>query len=161
MRFSEKSVSDRGISKMGMAPLGGIVESNEARQGGPDWVGIRNRGLTFGAALEALKHGRRVARAGWNGKGMWLARQAPGTYAAQSELFDNVPVVRRYAELETASTSVDVAATIVMRAADGSFVFGWLASQTDMDASDWVEFLAPCCALDHDMDGACPVHPPR
>lgn len=27
----------------------------------------------FGVALKSLKHGNRVSRAGWNGKGMWLA----------------------------------------------------------------------------------------
>ena len=29
-------------------------------------------GMTFGLAIEALKTGQRVARAGWNGKGMWV-----------------------------------------------------------------------------------------
>ncbi len=29
--------------------------------------------MTFGLAIEALKKGLRVARAGWNGKGMWLS----------------------------------------------------------------------------------------
>jgi len=29
-------------------------------------------GLNFGLAIEALKKGFKVARAGWNGKGMWL-----------------------------------------------------------------------------------------
>lgn len=29
-------------------------------------------GITFGAAIEAMKLGKRVARAGWNGKGMHL-----------------------------------------------------------------------------------------
>lgn len=28
--------------------------------------------LTFGAAIEALKQGKRVTRKGWNGKGMFL-----------------------------------------------------------------------------------------
>ncbi len=31
-------------------------------------------GLTFGLAIEALKLGKKVARAGWNGKGMWVRR---------------------------------------------------------------------------------------
>lgn len=29
--------------------------------------------MDFGMAVAALKLGKRVARAGWNGKGMWLA----------------------------------------------------------------------------------------
>lgn len=31
--------------------------------------------MNFGKAIEALKSGSRVARSGWNGKGMWLALQ--------------------------------------------------------------------------------------
>jgi len=30
--------------------------------------------MNFGEALEALKQGNRVARKGWNGKGMWIAK---------------------------------------------------------------------------------------
>jgi hypothetical protein len=28
--------------------------------------------LNFGQAIEALKDGKKVARQGWNGKGMWI-----------------------------------------------------------------------------------------
>ncbi|MBK8184228.1 MAG: DUF2829 domain-containing protein [Candidatus Competibacteraceae bacterium] len=35
--------------------------------------------LNFGHALEALKSGLRVQRAGWNGKGMYVQVQAPDT----------------------------------------------------------------------------------
>lgn len=37
--------------------------------------------LTFGDALEALKQGERVARAGWNGKGMYLELQRPDAHS--------------------------------------------------------------------------------
>ena len=33
--------------------------------------------MDFGAALIALRGGHRVARSGWNGKGMWLKLQVP------------------------------------------------------------------------------------
>ncbi len=33
--------------------------------------------LDFGGALKEMKAGERVARDGWNGKGMWLALQVP------------------------------------------------------------------------------------
>tara|TARA_R110000822_G_scaffold301108_1_gene424809 strand:+ start:21771 stop:22094 length:324 start_codon:yes stop_codon:yes gene_type:complete len=39
-------------------------------------------GMTFGDAINALKVGCRVARAGWNGKNMWLVL-VPGTQEAQ------------------------------------------------------------------------------
>ena len=37
-------------------------------------------GLNFGLALEALKRGHRVARAGWNGKGMYVRFISSWTY---------------------------------------------------------------------------------
>jgi hypothetical protein len=39
------------------------------------------KALTFGDALAALKQGKRVARDGWNGKGMWLALQTPDQHS--------------------------------------------------------------------------------
>jgi len=39
-------------------------------------------GLSFGLAIEALKKGHKVARNGWNGKGMWLVL-VPGTELAK------------------------------------------------------------------------------
>lgn len=42
------------------------------------------RGLTFGEALEALKSGLRVARAGWNGKGMFAYVVPAASYPVQT-----------------------------------------------------------------------------
>lgn len=92
--------------------------------------------MNFGEAIQAMRDGKRVSRSGWNGKGMWLALWRPGTYAASSELFDNCPALRDHA-LEARSKSLDVCGSIVMKTADGSVLFGWLASQTDMLANDW------------------------
>ena len=33
---------------------------------------VVNDSMTFGDAIEAMKHGKRVARKGWNGKGMYI-----------------------------------------------------------------------------------------
>lgn len=41
-------------------------------------------GLTFGLAIEALKLGKRVARAGWNGKGMFVYLVPANSYPAQT-----------------------------------------------------------------------------
>lgn len=40
--------------------------------------------MTFGLALEALKRGQRVARAGWNGKGMFAYLVPANSYPAQT-----------------------------------------------------------------------------
>ncbi len=96
---------------------------------------------SFGNALLALKAGERVARAGWNGKGMWLA------LTTESEVQANSPTLRgaaMHVAVEVVSAGGDfnksalkVCPHIDMRAADGSLVIGWLASQTDMLAEDW------------------------
>ena len=40
--------------------------------------------VNFGEAIEALKQGLRVARNGWNGKGMWLKLQEPDEHSKMS-----------------------------------------------------------------------------
>ncbi len=69
-------------------------------------------GSTFGTALHRLKRGKRVARKGWNGKGMWLELQTPDAFSKM-----DLPY-------------------IYMRTAQGDLV-PWLASQTDLLAEDW------------------------
>jgi hypothetical protein len=77
-------------------------------------------GLTFGDAIEALKAGKRVARAGWNGKGMWLGLHTEGGTFIREEC----------------GTEIEYADYITMKTADNKLV-PWLASQTDMLAEDW------------------------
>src|ERR1017187_8095367 len=42
--------------------------------------------MNFGEAIEGLKQGKRVSRAGWNGKGIWLSL-TPGTPVLPAEKF--------------------------------------------------------------------------
>lgn len=87
----------------------------------------------FGGAVRHLKQGRRVAREGWNGKGMWLAL-SPGNPALPAEKFWAGPN-RAFAEAN--GGTAEVLPSITMKTADGKVVMGWLASQTDMLAEDW------------------------
>ena len=41
-------------------------------------VDYKEAGMSFGGAIQCLKRGQKVARKGWNGKGMWLWLK-PGT----------------------------------------------------------------------------------
>lgn len=92
-------------------------------------------GMTFGQALEAIKAGVRVARAGWNGKGMWIAL-SPGSEFSASHA---KPGHAAYHLAQQAPAApIRLGAHIDMKAADGSLVIGWLASQTDMLAEDWL-----------------------
>lgn len=83
--------------------------------------------LTFGLAIEALKLGKKVARAGWNGKGMFLFLVPGSTFKV-----NRPPLLGIYPE----GTEINYCPHIDMKTADGKVV-PWLASQTDMLAEDW------------------------
>ncbi len=93
------------------------------------------QGMPFGLALEAVRKGLKVARAGWNGKGMWLSL-SPGSKALNWERFWS-PANRAYAQAQPGG-GVDVLPCITMKTAGGEILMGWLASQTDMLSDDWV-----------------------
>lgn len=81
--------------------------------------------MDFGEALSILKEGSSVSREGWNGKGMYLYLVPANTYAAQTEIAkknfgDSVPY-EAYIALKTVQNTV----------------VPWLASQSDLLASDW------------------------
>lgn len=84
-------------------------------------------GMEFGHALKALKEGHRVARAGWNSKGMFVFLVAGSVFKVNRE-----PLMSILGE----GTEVQYQGHIDMRTADGTIV-PWLASQTDLLADDW------------------------
>ena len=84
-------------------------------------------GMTFGLAVEAMKCGAKVARSGWNGKGMFLFLVSGSQFTV-----NRAPLLGIYPE----GTVIDYCPHIDMRTADGKIV-PWLASQTDVLADDW------------------------
>ena len=91
--------------------------------------------MDFGMAIIALKRGECVARKGWNGKGMFLTLQTG------SEV-DGSNMRNEGAKNYYGDNKVKIAPHIDMKAADETYVVGWLASQTDMLAEDW-EIVKP------------------
>ena len=85
----------------------------------------RTDGMNFGLAIEAAKMGKRIARKGWNGKGMYVFLVHGMDFHTNADL----------SELD--DQDVEVLDCLVMRTATGAFCPGWLASQTDMLADDW------------------------
>lgn len=83
--------------------------------------------MNFGKAIEALKEGRRVAREGWNGKGMFIFLVSGSNFVVNRE-----PLLSIMGE----GTMVTYRPHIDMKDAEGKVV-PWLASQTDMLAEDW------------------------
>ena len=106
-----------------------FFEANYAQAPGPD-------GLTFGQALELLKQGKKVARAGWNGRGMfiWL-NPAVGVRADWCK----DPTLKKLAQEN--GGSIPGLGTICMYTVDSTgrkaILTGWLASQSDLLLSDW------------------------
>jgi hypothetical protein len=80
--------------------------------------------MDFGDAIRAMRDGKRVARSGWNGKNLWIRIVDPGPrhtvldYTMASQI---VVQYRPYIEMKDAQ----------------DMLVPWLASQTDMLATDW------------------------
>ena len=73
----------------------------------------------IGQAVALLKAGEKVARQGWNGKGMWLKLQVPDEHSKMT-----LPYV--YIEYPSAHPAYPLGSRVP-----------WLASQTDLLAEDW------------------------
>mgnify|MGYP002662559807 CR=1 FL=1 len=87
--------------------------------------------MSFGHAVELLKAGHRVARSGWNGKGMFLSlvKGRDTDYHVNSEVFGT-------GNDGNSQDQLPVLDAIYMKTADNKLV-PWLASQTDVLAEDW------------------------
>lgn len=83
----------------------------------------------FSGALVALKQGRKVYREGWNGKRMFLFLVPGSTFEV-----NRPPLMGIYPE----GTKIDYHAHIDMKTAQDDVV-PWVASQTDLLATDWFE----------------------
>jgi hypothetical protein len=77
--------------------------------------------MNFGQALQGLKNGGRVARAGWNGKGIFIELQRPDA---------NSKMTHPYIYINTTGLQTD-------NPDAPKNLVPWLASQTDMLAEDW------------------------
>ncbi len=83
----------------------------------------RNLYYEFWKSIRRIENGNKIAREGWNGKGMYIFKH---------EGFDTNEVSNI-----TGNKHDNVPPFICMKTADKNVVFGWLASQTDMLAEDW------------------------
>lgn len=110
-------------------------------------------GLNFGSAIDAAKNGELISREGWNGKGMFVFMRPGDTITVENVMnIKTLPAkvkdyfFRQHQEkmLNVKSndhfvpkTEINFTPYLCMKAADGTVVNGWLASQTDMLAEDW------------------------
>lgn len=90
--------------------------------------------MNFGEAIELLKLGKKVARKGWNGKGMYLFLLPAATVPL--EWCKTEPLI---SIAKQNGGKVECLGSIRMVTADKKVLTGWLASQTDMLSEDWTE----------------------
>lgn len=85
----------------------------------------------FGWALNRLKAGEKVSRSGWNGVGMYVV--------LQKGYPEGIPVNKNTAEATGVpeGTIQKFRPYLMMKTADDAFV-PWVASQSDLLASDWM-----------------------
>lgn len=90
--------------------------------------------MDFGDALRAMKSGHRISRLGWNGKDMWLSYSIghPAVPAEQFWSSHNQAFARGNGGV------AKVLPCITMKTAQNEILMGWLASQSDMLANDWI-----------------------
>lgn len=81
--------------------------------------------FNFGKALDHLQDSKRVARSGWNGKGMYILLVDGPEWSVDSD------------QMDERESDLDTDGFILMRTAKGTLV-PWLASQTDILAADWL-----------------------
>lgn len=89
--------------------------------------------MDFGGALIMLRHGYKVARRGWNGKGMFVYYVPGSTFKVAHA---RPPLNEHYAD-RPLSDELTYRPHIDMKYADGTHGV-WLASQSDMLGDDWV-----------------------
>lgn len=90
-----------------------------------NWAGC---GLDFGTALLALKDGKRVARAGWNGKGMFVYLVPAASYPVQTGA-----AKAHFGE----GAMVPYNAYLALKGVDDT-VSTWAPSGSDALAEDWL-----------------------
>lgn len=83
--------------------------------------------MNFSDALEQLKAGNRVARSGWNGKGMFAYLVGPNSYPVQTGA-----AKRHFGE----GAMVPYQAYFALKTVDET-VSVWVPSTSDLLASDW------------------------
>jgi hypothetical protein len=91
--------------------------------------------MNFGKALAALKERKTAARAGWNGKGMWLFLVDADDWSIRP--LPHIGHIHCHSDVnETFVHELERCPYIAMKTADDKIV-PWLASQTDILAEDW------------------------
>ena len=91
---------------------------------------------TFGQAIEAVKQGKRIARSGWNGKGLFVFMQVPSTIT--EDIIPKMQSLPQFVKDEFAKRggSISYKNQLAMVYPD-NIIYGWVASPSDVLETDW------------------------
>ena len=110
-------------------------------------VGTAVHLVSFGEAIEALKQGKRVQRAGWNGKGLFVFEQVPSMVSIDiipkmTSLPQSVKdeFIRRFEERQenpSELNSIKYSNQLALVNPDNT-IQGWAPSTSDALSNDWI-----------------------
>lgn len=81
--------------------------------------------MDFGDAIKLLKQGKKLKREGWNGKNQYI------------ELAERISYINSKGEIINEGHS-DIGNKVIAFVGTSGVQLGWLASQADMLAEDWI-----------------------
>ena len=93
-----------------------------------------NGSLSFSAALEALKSGRKVARSGWNGKDQYVVAQVATPQVESTYIWNP----HNKAHAVQLGGYIDIAPYCTLKTAQDNLAMGWVPSTSDLFAEDWL-----------------------
>ena len=94
--------------------------------------------MPFGHAIEAAKKGHKIARQGWNGKNMFVVYMPPLYLPPFNTQGTERKVNDRTAKWIGEDKPLDCQPYFAMYNAQGQWIPGWVASQSDMLSDDWM-----------------------
>jgi hypothetical protein len=93
--------------------------------------------MDFSDALKELKQGKKLSRAGWNGKDIYIVMMTGLYLSPYNSQEPGAKVNDRTAKHIGKDAPLNSQPYMAMKTAQGLWQPGWLCSQADMLADDW------------------------
>ena len=94
--------------------------------------------LSFSSALWALKNGKPICRAGWNGKGMFVVKQVPAHITGDIiPKMQSLPQSAKDILMDRENPHIDYTCQMLIINKDGR-ADSWVPSSSDVLAEDWM-----------------------
>lgn len=108
-------------------------------------VGTAKQLVDFGAAVKALKDGKRVCREGWNRKGLFIFEQIPSKVdlkivpkmTSLPQFVKDEFIRRQTRNINDPWNEIKYSNQLAMVYPDNN-IYGWVASPSDILEEDWI-----------------------